>query len=425
MQDLLARRDALFGAGAPLFYQAPLHIVRGEGAYLFDAAGRRYLDLYNNVPCVGHGHPRVVAAVAQQAGTLNVHSRYVHAGVLDYAERLTGLMRDGLASVVFACSGTEANEVAMRMARLVTGGRGFVCTDAAYHGSSAELGKLTHAREPRDAEIRSIPFPQRYRPLDEGATEVELRERHLDALQAAIDDFTAAGIPFAGMLVCPILANEGLPDIPAGFMAAAAQRVRTAGGLFICDEVQAGFCRTGRWWGHEAAAVEPDIVTLGKPMGAGVPLAGVVASHAHVSAFRQATRYFNTFAASPLQAAAGMAVLDVIETEGLLRRVADVGGYLLAELKRRQSHCEAIGDVRGAGLFAGVEWVADRASKTPDRPGAQRVVERLKDKGFLTGAAGALGNVVKIRPPLILQREHVDAFLAAFDETLREVHAVP
>ena len=423
MQGLLERRDALFGAGAHLFYQTPIHIVRGQGAHLFDAAGRRYLDLYNNVPCVGHCHPRVVAAVAEQLGTLNVHSRYVHAGVMDYAERLTELFHEGLQSVVFACSGTEANEVAMRMARQVTGGRGFLCTNAAYHGSSAALGRLTHVREPRHAEIRAIPFPERYRPLREGVAEPALTALYLAALDAAIDDLAAADIPLAGMLVCPLLANEGLPDIPAGFMAAAARRVRAAGGLFICDEVQAGFCRSGRWWGHETAAVQPDIVTLGKPMGAGVPLAGVVASHEHVSAFRKATRYFNTFAASPMQAAAGTAVLDVIEAEGLCQHVAELGRHLLAELKLRRDRCEAIGDVRGGGLFAAVEWVADRTAKTPDRPGALRVVEKLKDKGFLTGAAGAFGNVVKIRPPLVIQRADVDAFLAAFDDTLREVDA--
>ena len=422
MQNLLARRDALFGAGAPLFYQTPLNIVRGQGVQLWDAAGRRYLDFYNNVPCVGHGHPRVVAALAEQAATLNVHSRYVHAGVLDYAERLTGLLHDGLQSVVFACSGTEANEVAMRMARLVTGGRGFICTNAAYHGSSAELGKFTRVGEPRHPEVRAIPFPERYRPLRDGATEAELKALHLAKVQEAIDELAAAGIPLAGMLVCPILANEGLPDVPAGFMAGAARLVRDAGGLFICDEVQAGYCRSGRWWGYETATCQPDVVTLGKPMGAGVPLAAVVASQEHVSAFRKATRYFNTFAASPLQAAAGMAVLDVIEAEGLREHAAQLGRRLLAELKRRKGRCDAIGDVRGTGLFAGVEWVSDQAAKTPDRHGALNVVEKLKDKGFLTGAAGAFGNVVKIRPPLVVQRDDVDAFLAAFDETLREVN---
>lgn len=422
MQDLLARRDALFGAGAPLFYQTPLNIVRGQGVRLFDAAGRRYLDFYNNVPCVGHCHPRVVAALAEQAGTLNVHSRYVHAGVLDYAERLTGLLHDGLQSVVFACSGTEANEVAMRMARLVTGGRGFICTNAAYHGSSAELGKLTRVRDAGHPEIRAIPFPERYRPVRDGASEAELKALYLGKVQEAIDELAAAGIPLAGMLVCPILANEGLPDVPAGFMAAAAALVRAAGGLFLCDEVQAGFCRSGRWWGHETAAFEPDIVTLGKPMGAGVPLAAVVASREHVSAFRKATRYFNTFAASPLQAAAGMAVLDVIEGEGLREHAAQLGAHLLAELKRRKGHCDAIGDVRGCGLFAGIEWVSEPAGKAPDRRGALKVVEQLKDKGFLTAAAGAFGNVVKIRPPLVVQREDVDAFLAALDETLREMN---
>ena len=425
MTNLLARRERLFGAGAPLFYDEPLNLVRGEGAYLFDADGRRYLDLYNNVPCVGHCHPRVVAALQTQAATLNVHSRYLHEGVLEYAERLTELLDDSLTSIVFACSGTEANEVAMRMARVVTGGRGFLCTDAAYHGSSAEVGKLNHVRTTRDPEIRGVPFPQKYRPLRADLTETTLAEAYLAEVQKAIDDLAANGIPLAGMLVCPILANEGLPDIPKGFMARAAEVVRAAGGLFICDEVQAGFCRTGRWWGHQTSGFTPDIVTMGKPMGAGLPLSGVVAPKEMIDAFRKATGYFNTFASSPLQAAAGMAVLDVIESEGLRERVVQVGGYLLRELARRGAGCESIGDVRGCGLFAGVEWVVAGDGKAPDTAGAVRVVNKLKDRGFLTSNAGALNNLVKIRPPLVFQREHADAFLAAFDETLREVDAGP
>ena len=200
--DLLTRRERLLGTGTPLFYQEAVNIVRGEGVWLFDPDGRRYLDMYNNVPCVGHCHPHVVEAMHRQASTLNVHSRYLHEGVLDYAERLTNHHAEELASVVFTCTGTEANEVAMSMARIATGGRGIICTDAAYHGNSAEVGKLTRARA-GDPEIRAIPYPQRYRPLREGVSEAELTDLYLSEVCTAIDSFAANDVPFAGMLVCP------------------------------------------------------------------------------------------------------------------------------------------------------------------------------------------------------------------------------
>ncbi len=420
--ELLARRERLLGADAPLFYEEPVNIVRGEGIWLFDADGRRYLDMYNNVPCVGHAHPHVVEAMRLQAATLNVHSRYLHSGILDYAERLLSLHAVPLTSAIFACTGTEANEVALQMARAATGGRGIICTDAAYHGNSAEVAKLTRVGQAAQGDVRAIPFPQSYRPLRNGISSRELTELYLAKVQAAIDGFATDGIPFAGMLVCPLLANEGLPDIPTGFMARAAALVRKAGGLFIADEVQAGFGRTGRWWGYEVMEAEPDIATMGKPMGNGLPLSGVVARSDLVNAFREHVRYFNTFAASPLQTAVGMAVLDVIENEELLANVSEVGGYLRNELRGMQDRYEPMADVRGHGLFIGMEWVGDAATKAPDREGAIKVVNHLKHKGFLIGHAGALGNILKIRPPLVFKREHADAFLSAFAETMRELY---
>ncbi len=419
-RELIDRRERVLGVGAPLFYEEPLHIVRGEGVHLFDADGRRYVDMYNNVPCVGHANPHVVEAMRQQAGTLNVHSRYLHEGVLDYAERLVAKHDASLERLVFTCTGTEANEVAIAMARLATKGRGIICTDRAYHGNSALVSKLTWAGGRSDPEIRAVRFPQTYRPLEEGLSEAELADRYLQDVDAAIRSFEAEGVRLAGMLVCSLFANEGLPEIPGGYMARAARRVREAGGLFIADEVQAGFCRSGRWWGYEKSGFVPDIATLGKPMGNGLPLAGVVARGALVDAFRKGSGYFNTFAASPLQAAAGAAVLDVVEAEKLDERVGEVGGYLLDRL--REIECEAMGDARGHGLFIGLDWVSDREARTPDPKGAIRVVNRLKEKGFLTSNAGAHFNVVKLRPPLVFEREHADLFVAAFRETVRELY---
>ena len=416
-RDLRQRRDQLLGPGAALFYAEPLHLVRGEGVSLYDAEGRRYVDMYNNVPCVGHCHPHVVRAVSEQVATLNVHNRYLHEGVLDYAERLAGHHHDGIESVVFTCTGTEANEVALMMARHATGGRGIVCTDAAYHGNSAEVGKLTHNKRDR-GEVRSIPFPETYRHASN-----DPRAFYLDKLREVIAGFERDGIPFAGMLVCSLLCNEGLPNIPPGFMPEALRLVRDAGGLFIADEVQAGLCRAGRWWGYEVMDFRPDIAVMGKPLGAGVPLAAAAASRELVETFRRGTRYFNTFASSPLQAAAGNAVLDVIENEDLCARAAEVGTAMRERLVALQADCDAMGDVRGHGLFIGMEWVLEREAKTPDREGAVRVVNAMKDKGFLIGNAGAFGNVVKIRPPLVFSHADAAAFLGAFEEMLGELDA--
>ncbi len=417
---LIERRERVLGVGAPLFYEEPLHIVRGEGVFLFDSDGKRYVDMYNNVPCVGHANPQVVEAMQRQAATLNVHSRYLHEGVLDYAERLVALHASSLERVVFTCSGTEANEVAIAMARLATGGRGIICSDRAYHGNSALVGKLTWAGGRSDPEIRSVRFPQTYRPLKEGLSDAELGDLYLAEVETAIESFAEQDVPLAGMLVCSLLANEGLPKIPEGYMARAAQLVRNAGGLFISDEVQAGFCRSGRWWGYEVSDFVPDIASMGKRMGNGLPLAGVVARADLVDTFRKRSGYFNTFASSPLQAAVGAAVLDVIETEKLREQVAEVGAYLRDGLNGIE--CEAMGDVRGHGLFIGLDWVSDRKTKAPDPEGSKRVVNRLKEKGFLTSNAGALFNVVKLRPPLVFQREHADLFLTAFEETVRELY---
>ncbi len=422
-RELLARRDRALGAGAPLFYTEPLEIVRGEGALLFDADGKRYVDMYNNVPCVGHANPHVVEAMARQQATVNVHSRYLHEGIVEFAERLIALHGPAIESVVFSCSGTEANEVALHMARTATGQRGIVCSNATYHGNSEAVIQLARARyQPAECpEIRTIPFPETYRPIVAGVSEEALTDAYLARLRDAIDSLERAGVGLAGVLFCSIFANEGLPDVPSGFMARAAEIVHAAGGLVIADEVQAGYARAGRWWGYEVTGFEPDIVVTGKPMGNGLPLAATAASKALVDTFRGVTHYFNTFAASPLQAAVGMAVLDVIEREGLVENSATVGAALKAALVERKVTRDWIGDVRGTGLFVGIELVTDTASKEPDRARAVDVVNRLKDKGFLTSNAGAYANVVKIRPPLVFTAEHAKEFLVAFDETLAEI----
>lgn len=417
--ELLAKREQILGK-AQLFYREPVQIVRGQGVLLYDQHDRQFIDMYNNVPCVGHGNPTVVAALQHQMAELNVHSRYLHPGIIDFGERLLDYHADHLDSIVFSCSGTEAVEVALMTARHATGGQGIICTDATYHGNSTEVGKMS-ARPITDARFRSIPFPQSYRPLADGVTEDELCQLYLGKVREAIDDFADKNIPFAGMIVCSILANEGLPDIPTGFMSQAAALVRAAGGVFIADEVQAGYCRSGHWWGYQTSGFQPDIVVMGKPMGNGLPLSAVAANHDLIAAFREKTGYFNTFASSPLQAAVGMAVLDVIEADNLLATATEIGQYLQAELTKMQPSCDAMAEVRGRGLFIGIEWVNDQEQKVADRKGAFDVANRMKQKGFLISNAGALGNVVKIRPPLVFKREHADLFLNAFAEMLTEI----
>lgn len=420
MSSVLQRRQQLLG-DATLFYEDPIQIVKGDGVLLYDEKGKQYIDMYNNVPCVGHANPVVVEAMAKQMSTLNVHSRYLHEGILNYAERLLGLHHADLENIIFACTGTEASEIALMTARIATKGRGIICTDATYHGNSSEVIKMAVARSagpPANSEYRAIPFPQKYRPLQEGLDDETLCALYLDKVHEAIADFKQHDIPFAGMFVCSIFANEGLPDLPGNFMAKATAIVHAAGGLMIADEVQAGFCRSGDFWGYETAGFKPDIVCMGKPMGNGLPLSAMAASAEHIASFRKATRYFNTFASSPLQAAVGMAVLDEIENRDILRQSAAVGRYLRQALERIKIDHPVMGDVRGCGLFTGIEWVSEDQQADPN--GAIAMANKLKEKGFLLSNAGALKNVLKVRPPLVFEQQHADQFLAAFTEILAD-----
>jgi 4-aminobutyrate aminotransferase-like enzyme len=329
---------------------------------------------------------------------------------------------DGIESAILACSGTEATELAMTMARSATGRHGIIGTDATYHGNSSVVGRLTAlpVGDTSRPGVRSIATPQRFRPLEPGASEEELLRLHLDQLAATIAALEADGTGVAGLMLCSILANEGLPDPPAGWYQAAVDLVRNAGGLIIADEVQAGFGRSGQWWGYETSGFTPDIVCMGKPMGNGLPLSAVASSNERISAFRQRHRYFNTFASSPLQAAAGQAVLDEISERGLVEQVAEVGADLRRQLRSLQPRCPAMGDVRGHGLFIGIDWVVP-GTTDPDVDGAAAMVEALKRRGMLLGKAGQHGNVLKIRPPLVFDHEHGALFLDAFADAIDQL----
>ncbi len=417
---LIARRESLLGPGNPLFYDEPVHLVRGQGVWLYDSDGRRYLDCYNNVPCVGHCHPAVVEALCSQARLLNTHTRYLHETILDYGEKLLAKFDSSLDRLALACTGSEANELALRIVRFNTGGDGFICTNATYHGNTTAVAQLSSIFEPFEGygeEIRMVPWPDSYRALN-GLSGEALADAYADQVQRAISDFSAKGIKFAGMMVCPIFANEGLPRIPPGYMEKAIGHVRAAGGLYIADEVQAGFGRVGKWWGHEGSGVIPDVVTLGKPMGGGHPISAVVARGELLDNFRRSQMYFNTFGGNPVSCAVAQAVLEVIEKEGLVENAATVGSYVLEGFKALQSKHDVIGDVRGRGLFFGIDLVDDRETKTPAPQDARRVVNALRHKGILMSRIGEHDNVLKLRPPLCFSRENADLLISALDETL-------
>lgn len=425
MADKLERRDRAFGKGAQLFYKEPVTIVRGEGIFLFDNSGRRYLDLYNNVPCVGHCHPFVTEAVTKQLKTLNTHSRYLHDSAIEFAERLAALHGPRIESVIFSCTGTEAVECALRMARFATGRTGFICSNWTYHGNSELVSTLTYldrGDQPKNDSVRSFQFPDMYRPIKDGLNEEQLCDEYLRQIEAAITGLQRAGTGVAALVICPIFANEGLPNIPPRFVERAAECVRQAGGLVISDEVQAGYGRTGRWWGYETMGFAPDIVVTGKPMGNGIPLSATAASRDIIDMFRAKTRYFNTFSASPLQAVAGLAVLDVIEAEGLCDHVGTIGDALRQRLTESNANVPFVGDVRGRGLFLSIE-IVEPGSKTPDRSFALEIAERLKDYGALAATDGRFGNVIKLRPPLVFSQSNLEEFLAIWSQAIESFHA--
>ena len=419
-QNLITRRNRLLGADAPLFYDEPLHIVRGEGVWLYDADGRRYLDCYNNVAHVGHCNPDVVAALTEQASTLNVHTRYLHETVLDYGERLTATLDESLSMAIFVCTGSEANDQALRIARMHTGGQGIICSNLTYHGNTTavdEVSPLFYGKVSPSPNVRAIPFPDSYRPLNDLEGEA-LADAYAGKVRDAIASFEAAGVGFAGMIVCPIFANEGLPNVPAGFMQQALELVHDAGGVFIADEVQAGFGRCGRMWGHEVAGITPDIVTMGKPMGNGYPLAAVAARSDLVERFRSQVMYFNTFGGNPVACAVGNAVLDVMERDKLIEHARVTGDYVRQRFGELANRHTIIGDIRGHGLWIGVELVRDRSSKEPATDETHTIVDRMKERGVLLNRIGEFDNVLKMRPPLPFTPEHADFLIETIDAVL-------
>ncbi|MET0961971.1 MAG: aspartate aminotransferase family protein [Noviherbaspirillum sp.] len=416
-ESMLERRARLLGPAYRLFYDNPLHLVAGDGVWLRDARGTPYLDAYNNVASVGHCHPHVVQAIARQASVLNTHTRYLHEGVLAYAERLLGTFPGQLGHVMFTCTGSEANDLAMRIAVAHTGGQGLIVTANAYHGVTAAMAPASPSLgpyTPYGPHVRTVPAP-----LAGGESAHEAGRRFADGVRAAIADLHEHALRPAALLVDTVFSSDGIYTDPPGFLAEAVQAIHEAGGVFIADEVQPGLGRTGEaFWGFLRHGVQPDIVTMGKPLGNGHPLAGLAVRPDVLAAFGRECRYFNTFGGNPVSMAAGMAVLDVIEQAGLVDNAQRVGRYLRAGLETLQQRHGLISEVRGAGLFIGVELCTDQAAGTPATAEAARVVNRMRERQVLLSATGPHANTLKIRPPLVFTQANADLLLQTLDEVL-------
>jgi 4-aminobutyrate aminotransferase-like enzyme len=419
--DMLARRKRLLGSRPYLFYDRPIHAVRGEGVWIIDSSGRRFLDCYNNVPIVGHCHPHVTEAISRQSRTLNTNTRYLGEQVLDYAERLGQKTGTALTACAFVNSGSEANDVAWRIATAWTGARGALTQEFAYHGiteaidavspSASRIGALA-------AHVRTLLAPDCYRGIYRDDTP-DPGSRYAEDADRAIQSLAEAGLKPAAYFVDSAFMTNGILEPQKNYVAEVFRRVRAAGGLCIADEVQSGFGRMGRhFYGYQHHDVVPDIITIGKPAGNGHPVGVVITRPEILDHFIEQSAFFSTFGGNNVSCAAGLAVLDVLETEDLLANATAIGAYFKAGLQALAAKHDIIGIVRGTGLALGVELVIDRNSRAPAAKQTSQLINGLRDEGVLAGSEGIHGNIVKLRPPLVFRREHVDQAVLAFERSL-------
>ncbi len=411
---LIATRERVLGPAYRLFYDRPVHLVQGRGSHLFDVDGVRYLDAYNNVASVGHCHPHVVAAVTRQLTELNTHTRYLHRGIVEYSERLLTTMPVEVDQVMYACTGSEVNDLALRVAEIRTGATGVVITRDAYHGNTALVTAISPSLGGEASigpNVRVVAPPDTYRvPAD------ELASRFVADVTRAADDLSEAGHGLSCLIADTIFSSDGIYT-DSSVLGPAVAEVHRRGGVFIADEVQPGFARTGAsMWGFARHGVVPDIVTMGKPMGNGMPVAAMAARADVLAPFALKVPYFNTFGGNPVSMAAASAVLDVIDNDGLMANAETVGDALRARLAAIDD--QRLGDVRGAGLYIGLEIVSDKKTKEPDRAEARRLVNAMRERRVLVSVCGHDGHVVKIRPPLVFSMADVDWFYSAFTDAL-------
>lgn len=422
---LLEARGRHLGRGLTVHYREPVHVTRGWMQYLYDAGGRRYLDLVNNVCHVGHCHPRVVRAVAEQMARLNTNTRYLYDPLAEYLERLLGRFAEPLRVCYLVCSGSEANELALRLARTHTKRRDVIVVANAYHGNTSTLVEMSPYKyngpggTGRPSWVHEIEMPDVYRGSvrDPAAAGPAYAAQVDEAISRAERNGGVAAFFCESFLGC-----GGQIELPLGYLRAAYERVRAAGGVCIADEVQVGFGRSGtHFWGFETQGVVPDIVTLGKPIGNGHPIGAVITTEAIAASFDTGMEYFNTFGGNPVSCAAGLAVLDVVEEEGLQENARRVGDCLRQLLRDLASRHAAIGDVRGRGLFLGVDLVRDRTTRDPAPELAAEVVERLRRRGILVTTEGPHANVLKIKPPLVVTEANAEEAATALDTVLAEL----
>ena len=416
---LVDARRSLMGRNTTHFYGRPMHFERARGPWLFSTDGHRYLDCYNNVPQVGHCHPHVVRAIARQASVLNTNTRYLYSSALEYADRLTSKLAPHLSACIFVNSGSEANDVAWQMAKLITGNTGAVIMEDAYHGVTDVIRQFSPGRPEAKlpAFLKGLIVPDPYRgPFRED--DPALVQKYAADADRAIAELEASTHGVAAFMIDSALCSSGVPNVPDGYMRAIEKKIRASGGLMICDEVQSGFGRMGQWWGHEHHGVRADIVTMGKPVGNGHPLGVVVTTEENLNLFIDKTRLFSTFGGNTVACAAGNAVLDVIEQEDLIERGRTVGGYLRSEIAKLASKHALIGDVRGHGMVTGLEFVTDREVRSPATAATARLVELMRQERVLVGSEGRGANVLKLRPSLVFRRKHVDVFIEALDRSL-------
>lgn len=419
--DLIARRRKLMGSHLYVFYDPPLHMVRGEGVWLIDSAGRPFLDCYNNVPILGHCHPHVTDAITRQARRLNTNTRYLGEDILRYGERLTAGLPGDLTVCAFVNSGSEANDIAWRMATLWTGAQGGLVQEFGYHGITAAIDPFSPSASRTGAiapHMRTLLAPDGYRGTYRDGTP-GLGPLYAADADRAIASLADAGLRPAAYLCDSAFMTNGVLEPQPGYVAGVFDRVRAAGGLCVADEVQSGFGRMGsHLWGFQHHGVVPDIITLGKPAGNGHPIGVVITRPEIYERFIRDTAFFSTFGGNNVSCAAGNAVLDVIEREGLVENATQVGAHFKAGLLGLMARHAIVGCVRGTGLALSIELVRDRATLEPAGTETLRLMNLMRDEGVLTGNEGPHGNIIKIRPPLVMTQAQADIAVAAFDSAL-------
>ncbi|MGD8947521.1 MAG: aminotransferase class III-fold pyridoxal phosphate-dependent enzyme, partial [Desulfobacterales bacterium] len=422
---LNARRQHL-GRNLSISYSHPLKIVRGRRQYLYTEDGQKYLDGVNNVCHVGHCHPHVVAAGQRQMPVLNTNTRYLHDNIIEYSRKLLAKFPEPLRVCYFVCTGSEANELALRMARTYTGRQDIITVDGAYHGNTQVLIDISPYKHDgpggrgRPPWVHKVVMPDTYRGPYK-ATNPNTGIQYAEHVREVIDGIQSNGYAPAAFICESLLGCGGQIVLPDNYLREAFRHVRSVGGICIVDEVQVGFGRVGsHYWAFETQNVVPDIVTLGKPMGNGHPLAAVITTADIADAFANGMEYFNTFGGNPVSCAIGTAVMEVIEDEGLQENAQKAGNRLLEGLRGLMVKYDLIGDVRGLGLYAGVELVTDRETQEPATQHSDYVINRMRDYGILISTDGPMENVLKIKPPIVFTEDNADGVVDALDKIFNE-----